>query len=136
MGGNNLYAGFQEKKFFKTPKSLRYTEDSFTFFEVTIHTSKTDEFSDIAYLSWLEGKGSGVRLFGYILSKLIRRSKDTGRAVYLFMEPTTLEGQRFLDKLVKLGFKFEAEDSQINTGSRGYSLEVNSDTLNILAVEA
>ncbi len=132
----DLLSGFQEKKFLRNKQSIAYHENPRTFFEVTFHSSIIQPETEIAYLSWIEGKGSGIRLLGYLLKKLNRRSINNNRTIKLFIEPTTQSGSDFIEKLRGLGFVITAEDSEINWGCRGYSIEVNQEALNVLACEA
>ena len=115
---------------------IKYSEDQNTFFDVTFHDSKIYENTTIAYLSWIQGKGSGIRLLGYIIEKLLIKSQRDGHNINLFIEPTTLDGSTFIEKLRGLGIKLVHEDSEVNWNCRGYSIEVKPEVLKLLASEA
>ena len=105
---------------------IKYDESLDTHFELTLHenpnSKKDNRYDYVVYISWIQGKGQGDRLFEMILKIIQNISSQNGSKIMLFYERETISSTFFIQKLISNGYKFIMTDSPVNYGEHGYAL--------------
>lgn len=117
---------FKNEKVYIDYQYIGLKDDSNNSVDIQFFQQKREIHLDIC----ITARKNGVRLFRIIYMNLLEYCREQGLVGYIYLEPVTSQGSRYIDRLISIGYNFESISSSPFYKKRMYRLTVSPNEFN------